>query len=201
MNSSLLRLPPGPLNSIICAVNNNRFYDSKIDLKSLRLTCRALKDACTPLLYSDMYVNLESFYRRSYDLDDLDEFGNLLNYMDDFDFGQIRFAEFTATYGHLVRRLEVANKRGDSPVQLVKFLEKMPNLEEVVMDGVFESNGTYSNDIDEDANIFFREEMADLLRRASLRTPPQHRSLQRLRHRKFFFYICITQWRKLTGDK
>lgn len=155
MNSLLHRLPLELFNSIICAVDNKK------DLKSLRLTCRALRDACTPRLYSDMYVSMEKFYAYDYDPKKEDDDDGSYILVDEYEYVQERFTDFMYTHGHLVRSLGVDGAESyRSPLELVRFLEFMPNIQDVVMRGVYEIDADSeleSESDDEVARCRFRD--------------------------------------------
>lgn len=188
MSLLLQRLPPELLSYFIRTVDNKR------DLKSLRLTCRLLRDFCTPQLYSDVYVTTGGVYAYHPDSDDSDSEPDY----SDFEFrlfnhGQKRFQKFATTYGHLMRSLEVNFTPEDpesgaerSPFEIAGFLDYMPNLRAFTMRGALEY--TYINseeESDEEVNYYPRLRMSRLLARATLQTPPQDRPLQQLHYRKY----------------
>lgn len=154
-----------------------------------------------PRLYGDMYVSMKNFYAFDFDsmregFEDPNEFEVFRDGFDEFEHGQDRFKEFAFTYGHLVRSLVVEGEEPSneqpSPLHVARFLDQMPNLRDTVMYGVF---GYTTSDLesDEEENGCFRDEMAKLLERASLQTPPQDRPLQSLRYRKFCSLICAVE--------
>lgn len=156
--------PPPSMNSSIPSGLPSEIFDNIIgrvegrnNLKSLRLTCRALNSFATRWLFRDIYISICSLRA------------------DD------RFQKLIEKYGHLVRELDVDGIYGPRsdclcPFEVTPFLERMPFLQEIRMRGTYHS--WFHDEIQSEGFL-------ELLRRASLQTSPQDRVLQNLRCCKF----------------
>lgn len=180
MNCLLFRLPLEVLYIVIWSVDNGR------DVKSLSLTCSALRNACTQRIYSNIYVAMAS------SRDDPDSDDEKASYSDKAIHQQKRFGKFTSTYGHFVQSLLVEADVTRCPLHVAGFLDRMPNLRTLTLRGTF--GFANSDGKSNEKNIPFRDKLAGFLKRSSLQTPPQDRLWKRLRYRKRLSqYICTLQ--------
>lgn len=73
---------------------------------------------------------------------------------DEFTRGQKRFNKFTSTYGRWAQRILVEADISRSPLHVATFLDRMPNLQDLTLRGIFEHR-TSEFKPDEEKNIPF----------------------------------------------